>query len=538
MRTERMAYDEQRTFVRPALQSVGHVEHSGRRLYGSEQSVGFQYTNRAPSVHDGLMPSSPYAPTGPVHMAGPSRRPLPTPRTRPESMPPPPRQSPLVVQAPAPSRPAILVPSATLTASPTAPPARRPLPTPALSPAKPSTKHSSIDLTARPASPVKSVIAAINPNPDRDLRIPSSFSRRTAPPPDANHPPPLASAASFATPPPTWPRSPPSETQESKFPPLWTRTLPPTSSPIGANVIERRSTVSGVLPHTVPPPRPEHHRAESPERAQPAQLLQSSSSHRPLPSSPTEPPRIPSLHQRVPASSEDEHDITSLSDTSSLSAQDEYEPMTFADPMQAEDDEIVFARNAHIPSPQYGIRDLPTRSRIAIANRDDSQNANGIVPGNQQEQTTRTRPTHSATLPQPPTPSSSTPQSQPQTTGFPQSPRARISPPVSGLFTSFSDHSPASGTSTTEPRSLTLRFASMSLAEEREREREKQTEQEISSPTLAQSPTRAAPGPTSPVRQQQGWPSNMPPLPRTPGNTARPFFGTTNVTSESALPTY
>ncbi|KAG8216876.1 hypothetical protein J3R82DRAFT_7142 [Butyriboletus roseoflavus] len=305
-----MAYDEQRTFARPALQSVMHVEHDGRRMYGRGQAVvnGFQYTNQTPFAHDGFVSSPSYAPTGPIHMAGPSRRPLPTPRTRPESMPPPPRQSPLVVQAPAPSRPAILAPSATLATSPTAPPARRPLPTPAI----PSTKHASVDLTARHASPVKSIIGAINPNPnpEPDLRIPSSFSRRTAPLPDLNNRPP----APF-TPLSTWPRSPRSdghETQESKISPLRARKFPPPSSaPIGNNVIERRSTVSGVFPPTVP------RRAESPEHTQPPKRLQSSPPRRPLPSSPTSPPRVPSFHQRVSASSEDEYDISSPSDISS-----------------------------------------------------------------------------------------------------------------------------------------------------------------------------------------------------------------------------
>ena len=527
-----MAYDEQRTFGTRPLQNDMHVEHDGRRMYGRGQSIGFQYTHVSPP------PTRGYAPAG-IHMAGPSRRPLPTPRTRPESMPPPPRQHPLVVQAPAPSRPAILAPSATLAVSPTAPPSRRPLPTPALPAARPP-KHGSIDLTARPPSPVKS---SVNAYPDRDLRIPSSFSRRTAPLPDVSQRPLPPPAVPLSTPPPTWPRASRSDThemQQSNSAPLWNRNLPATSSaPIGANVIERRSTVSGVfppavLPTAVPPLRPDR-RAESPERAQPAQRPQFSPSRRPLPSSPTEPPHVLSIHQRVPASSEDEREPSSPSDTSSLSDRDPYQPMTFADPMQVEEDEheIMFARNAHTPSPQYGIRDLPSRSRIAIANRDDSQNANVAASDTQHEQTTRSHPVRSATLPQPPASSSTTPQGQPQTTGLPQSPRARMSPPVPSSFTPFPDRSP--GTPSGEHQSLTLRFASMGLAEERERERERQTQQEVPSPTPAQSPVRATPGPTSPVRQQPGWPANVPPLPRTPGNTRR-FFGTTDVPSEFALP--
>ena len=536
-----MAYDEQRTFAtRPGLDNAMHVEHDGRRMYGRGQSIGFQYTNQPSFVPSVLASSSPtrgYAPTGPIHMAGPSRRPLPTPRTRPESMPPPPRNAPLVVQAPAPSRPAIL---ATLTTSPTVQPARRPLPTPtpALTATRPANKHASVDLSSRPTSPVKSIVGAINANPDRDLSIPSSFSRRTAPLPDANKRHPLPPAASFSTPPPTWPRSPHSDahsTQEFKSAPLWNRNLPVASSAqIGASGIERRSTVSGVpsptvFPPAVPPPRSHLRRSESPERAQPAQRPQFSPSRRPLPSSPTEPPRVPSLHQRVLAPPEDENELPSPSDVSSLSGSDSYEPMTFADPLEEDEDkelEIVFARSAHSRSPQYGIRNLPTRSRIAIANRSDNQNANAIVSDTQQEQANRPPSAPPTTLAQTPAPKSSIPQAQPQTTALPQSTR----PPVSTPFASFTNRSPL-GSPTAEPQSLTLRFASMGLAEERERGRERETQQRVSSPARTQSPVRAAPDPTSPVRQQQGWPANVPPLPRTPGK-SRPFFGTMDVSSK------
>lgn len=530
-----MAYDEQRSFsTRPAL------HNDGRRVFGREQSIGFRFTSPPSSfVPVSSPPTLTYAPTTPI---GSSRRPLPTPRTRPESMPPSVRQSPLVVQSPAPSRPAILAPSATLPTSPTAPPARRPLPTPALQATRPSTKHASIDLTARPTSPVKSVISAFNANPDQDLRIPSSFSRRTAPLPDAIQRPLPPPAASFSTPPPTWPhasRFDTHETRASNSVPFWNRNLPaPSPAQIGANVIERRSTVSGILPPAVlqpaaPPPRTDLRRSESPERAQTAQRSQFSPSRRPLPSSPTEPPRVPPFHQRIAVPPEDEHEPSSPSESSSVSDRDSYEPMTFADPMRAEDDEddTLFVRNASAPSPEYGIRDLPTRSKIAIANRDDSQSNNTT----QQEHVTRSRTVRPATFPQPPASNESTPQAPSQTVVLPQSPRARMSPPVSSSFTPLSDRGPALGTASAEPQSLTLRFASMGLAEEREREREKQSHQ-VSSPSLPQSPIRAAPGPTSPVRQQQGWPANVPPLPRTPGNATRPFFGTTDVPGESVLP--
>ncbi|KAG9313408.1 hypothetical protein JVU11DRAFT_5727 [Chiua virens] len=426
---------------------------------------------------------------------GPSRRPLPTPRSRPESMPPPPRQSPLVVQAPAPSRPVILSQSAVFPISPTAPPARRPLPTPVLSPPKPATKHSSLDLTARPTSPVKS---AINTDTDPDLRIPSSFSRRTAPLLDVNH-----------HLPPTLPNPHP-DTHETQSAPLWNRNLPSAPAP---TVIERRSTVSGVFPPAALQPRSNPPRTQSPQHP-PAQRLQSSPTRRPLPSSPTEPPRIPHYHEC------DDHDISSPNEFS-LPHPYTYEPITFADPQAEEDDddddEIVLSTDTNASSPKYGIRDLPARAWIAIANR-DNQTPVVTSPSTQHEQTTRQRPVRSVTLPQPPAS-----ESQPSTPGLPQSPRAPVSPPASG-------RSPAPTSPALEHQSLTLRFAAMGLAEERTREREKQA---MSSPSPAQSPTRAAPGPTSPVRQQHGWPTNVPPLPRTPGSTTRPVFGTVDVTMKT-----
>ncbi|KAF8137511.1 hypothetical protein EV363DRAFT_666897 [Boletus edulis] len=212
--------------------------------------------------------------------------------------------------------------------------------------------------------------------------------------------------------------------------------------------------------------------------------------------------------------------------------------MRFADPMRVEDsdeeDEIVFARNALTPSPEYGIRDLPTRSRIAIANRDDGQNAGTVVPETQQEQATPARTVRSTPLPQPPASSSSTPR-QSQTTIIPQSPRVSTSPPISSPFKSFPNRSPL-GSPTAEPQSLTLRFASISLAEERERERQRQPQQQVSGPIRSQSPVRTVPGPASPVRQHQGWPVNVPPLPRAPGNSTRPFFGTTDVSMVQGQP--
>ena len=294
------------------------------------------------SVYAHPPPTRPYA-------LPPTRRPLPTPRPRPESMPPPLRDA-LVVQAPAPSWPAAVLPSPT---------PRRPLPTPA-------PRHASIDLADRPAIP------------DRDLRIPSSFSRRTAPLPDP---------AAFSPPPPR---------------------------PPGNPVMERRSTVSGAPPAQSSPPR------------------------RPLPSSPTAPPRVPSLHPRVPASSEDDRGPSSPLD---MSDDEAYEPITFADP-----DRVV------TPSPQYGIRDLPSRSRMAIASR--------------------------------PAPAPDSPASRPH------SPQARP-------LTAFSQRIPPPAAA---PQSLTLRFAAMGLAEERERQAQ-------------QSPAQS---PTSPMRQQHTWSANMPPLPRAP----------------------
>ncbi|KIJ09756.1 hypothetical protein PAXINDRAFT_102181 [Paxillus involutus ATCC 200175] len=522
---------------------------------------------------------------------GPSRRPLPNPKSRPESMPPPPRHTqPPLIQAPAPSRPAILTHSAdpstssssgassfssTLSStSPTipvtAPGGRRPLPTPVLK----STKHASLDLRpihVRPTSPVKSILTDTSNNAQLDRGLPSSFTRRIGGNSGVDNPSHGGSAssgnASFTTPPLGGSRTAVSEahqtqrapsilppeppTSPNRFVPLWKRNLPAASpAPNGTTVMERRSTVSGAVPAGTP--LYAHGRAESPERRQPAspQQTQLSPSRRPLPSSPPPPARQQSIHQRIAASSGTDDDLdadlSSPSDVSTDIEVEQYEPMTFADPLEEEEEELEdrhgIART-RTPSPQYGIRDLPHRSRVAIAGRLDTPNLvndNGATvmgvasweqeqaqrqaqtPRKEHQSQPRMRPVRSATLPRPPTSSSALGQEHEQGVGISQSPRAT---PASSPF---ADRGGGGG----EHQSLTLRFASLGLAEERERERQRGS----ASPTRGTSPTRGAgAGPTSPTRQQQGWPTNVPPLPRTPGSTSQPFFGVSTASASQPL---
>ncbi|KIJ61632.1 hypothetical protein HYDPIDRAFT_115806 [Hydnomerulius pinastri MD-312] len=554
-----------------------------------------------------------------------SRRPLPTPKARPESMPPPPRP---LIQAPAPSRPAILTHSASLASvspepsstsafgTPASPSSsgvsggRRPLPTPLLR----STKHASLDLRSgvagpvstgeRPPSPVKSIIGMINGAErereiERERGLPSSLTRRQTEvvrstagggptPPStwsqssgaiASNAPPLPNPHGDPDPPPSSP---------TKFVPLWKRNLPsasavPAPTRNGTLGSERRSTVSGA-PFSAPisarapavPTQNGYTRAESPSRPQPqpphsfqptqTQTNQSSPSRRPLPSSPNPShsnalSRAGSLHQRVAASSGSDsegvgEDISSPSDVSTDEddfargqgyggraragrggGEYEDEPITFADPR---------GDDARTPSPLYGIRDMPLR-------RGGGGGMNGISGDGQerafpqtqsfsQTQTqiktqaqaqaqarTKTRPARSATLPQPPssfvTPSSASPSS-----------------PVPTAANSDA------------PQSLTLRFASMGLVQDQERGRER--ENGNTSPTRGSSPTRQQqqqqgyPSPftrsESPTRNtgtmtplssptRQGWPSTVPPLPRTPqigagnGIGNMPFFSVSGV---------
>ncbi|KAF8842865.1 hypothetical protein BDN67DRAFT_946588, partial [Paxillus ammoniavirescens] len=641
--TAGMAYNHQHAYARSPIQGQQYHDprlHPSQRLplqpqsqqQSQQQSSGFQYTNqlaqpRQPQPHHPLpnyiahprprsqpffsppsahfsqnppnppqhlqhvpAPSSSFLPPSnpsPRHLpqsiptTGPSRRPLPTPKSRPESMPPPPRHTqPPHIQAPAPSRPAILTHSADPPSSSssgassfssplssdsptipcTAPGGRRPLPTPLLK----STKHASLDLRpihVRPTSPVKSITNDTSNNGQLDRGLPSSFTRRIGGNSSVDNLSHGSSASSvntsFTTPPLSGSRTAVSEAHQTQRPsvipptspngfvPLWKRNLPTASpAPNGTTVMERRSTVSGAVPAGTP--LYAHGRAESPERRQPAspQQTQLSPSRRPLPSSPPPPARQRSIHQRIAASSGTDDDLdaelSSPSDVSTDIEVEQYEPMTFADPLEEEEEELEDRHRT--PSPQYGIRDLPHRSKVAIAGRLDTPNLvndNGTtvvgIALREQEQEQRqaqtlrkeqsqprTRPVRSATLPQPPTSSSALGQQHEQGVGISQSPRAT---PASGPF---ADRGGGGG----EHQSLTLRFASLGLAEERERERQRGSV----SPTRGMSPTRGAGAcPASPTRQQQGWPTNVPPLPRTPGSTSQPFFGVSTVSASQPL---
>ncbi|KAH7922772.1 hypothetical protein BV22DRAFT_1037147 [Leucogyrophana mollusca] len=413
-----------------------------------------------------------------------SRRPLPTPRARPESMPPPARQTP-TIQAPAPSRPAILTHAASLSAdspSSTSPPtsassnnSRRPLPTPLPR----STKHASLDLRMRPPSPVE------ESGPEQIL--PSSLARKPTLPASSMESHSLTGSSSESNP------------TQTKFVPLWKRNLQ-SSSPSPAQVsglsgtssIERRSTVSGV----VAPPKLNGPsiRARSPERPpQVTENTQTSPSRRPLPSSPlvgATPPTVPqqtrshnvttsalsrtpttrSLHSRVPASSGTDDDISSPSDVST--EEEDYIPKQ--DLRAGEGDQ------RRTPSPQYGIRDLPQRSRTIIASKQDP-----IISASAQQtnppltrHNTRNRPTRSATLPQPPISNVPQPREPPNATS------SKDNPPDNG-----------------RGQSLTLRLAAASLG----------GDERSSSPTRREVPSSPA------------WPPNVPPLPRTPGMQSLPF---------------
>ncbi|KAI6040896.1 hypothetical protein EDC04DRAFT_2893670 [Pisolithus marmoratus] len=382
----------------------------------------------------------PVTPTGPSNSP---RRPLPTPKPRPESLPPPSRHAPQI-QAPAPSRPAILTHSASL-ASIDAPStlsspssatssngSRRPLPTPQMR----SVKHTSLDLRVRPTSPAKA-------GPISELPLPLSGpptvplkhnvpgfgeqSDRKALPSASAQVSTRGIAGYGKT---EGPSSP------TKFVPLWKRELQSSPSPAG-NTMGRRSTVSGQ-----PIPKTDMvQRVDLPDTTdKDSELIQTSPSRRPLP-----PPKssafsgdedirqnrvMRSIHARVPASSKGD--------------EDEY----FPHPDFEEDEPIVFASpedDGDAPSPQYGILDLPQHRRTVLANPenipgDTRPEGGGIVSSTSH----RVRPVRSATLPHAP---SSVPSTGSRT-------------PTSDNTSKLINDRGSSG------QSLTLRLAALGLAEE------------------------------------------------------------------------
>lgn len=377
------------------------------------------------------------------------RRPLPTPKPRPESLPPPSRHTPQI-QAPAPSRPAILTHTASL-ASIDAPStlsspssttssngSRRPLPTPQIR----SVKHTSLDLRFRPTSPVKASI--------QEKFLPSSSALPSVP---AGHNVPVSGEQSDRKPLPSpsaqaatrgitgnskmeGPSSP------TKFVPLWKRELQ-TSPSLAGNILPamgRRSTVSGQ-----PVPKIDIvQRGDLPDTMdKDAESVQTSPSRPPLP-----PPKSSafsggvglaqnhvtrSTHSHAPASSKsDQNECFSHPDF------DEEDPIVFAD---LEDDRDT-------PSPQYGIRDLPQRSRTVIANHenipDDRRREGGDIVATNGVTSQRARPMRSATLPHAPS-----------------------SVPWTGSHTqTFDDTSKFTNDRGSTGQSLTFRLAALGLAEE------------------------------------------------------------------------
>ena len=400
-----------------------------------------------------------------------SPRPLPTPKPRPESLPPPPRHLPQL-QAPAPSRPAILThspsfasvdppsslssPSSTTSSNG----ARRPLPTP-----QRYAKHTSLDLRARPSSPVKiSIAEQLLPSLSR---LPSKPSMRDVSGSDKKSDGNLSPTTStqIST------RSTAGDNKVSglssptKFVPLWKRELQTSPSPVGNNApaMERRSTVSGQSA-----PKVDAVRGSDTSDSIRRDRVQTSPTRRPLP-----------LPQKdaLPSSRGLAHTSTAPSmytqaPASSLTGQENYldadteEPMVFADPEDG----------ARTPSPQYGIRDLPQRSRTVIANRGnvaDSVQLNDRPTSKDVGQ--RIRPVRSATLPHPPP-------------SFPpQNPRV----PVTSDTLSLINNRSGGG------QSLTFRLAAMGLSEE-----------------FSTSPTRQLP--------DSRFPENVPPPPRFPTAQSHP----------------
>ncbi|KAH7886949.1 hypothetical protein F5I97DRAFT_1079215 [Phlebopus sp. FC_14] len=403
-----------------------------------------------------------------------SRRPLPTPKARPESFPLHSHQSPQI-QAPAPSRPAILTHSASLASagspssmsspsSSSSNGSRRPLPTPLPR----STKHASLDLRVRPSSPVKTSIAEQLLPSSLTRRPTLSSSRQNQPIPEGREDPKPAPSKSVNY---SMHEQPEASSPPTKFVPLWKRNLASSPSPAPAscssgvdnmrerNVVVNPDLVDKWLDHA-----------------------QTSPSRRPLPSSPQTcvtsmvNVRGRSGHMRVAASSGTDEEISSPSDPST--DEGEYEPIVFADPM-----------GERTPSPQYGIRDLPQRSRTMIANRGNISNDH--IPGRRpihktpsppKQPQSRTRPTRSATLPQPPV------------SGQPHNSPAPFSSNTSSVVAGNGG------------RSLTFRLASIALTEERRN----------------QSPERALTSPTPPPPPSSGWPTNLAPLPRTPTSQPSP----------------
>lgn len=388
----------------------------------------------------------------PVTPASPSnfyRRPLPTPKPRPESLPPPSRHTPQI-QAPAPSRPAILTHTASL-ASIDAPStlsspssatssngSRRPLPTPQMR----SVKHSSLDLRIHSTNPVKpSIPDKLLPSLSRPPTVPSKHNvpgsgeqsdRKSLPSAYAQ-----VSARDIVG-----DRKMEGPSSPTKFVPLWKRELQTSPSPAGniLPAIGRRSTVSGQ-----PVPKADVvqcvHTPDTMEKG--SEVGQTSPSSRPLPL-----PKSSAVSGGVGAAQNHvTRSILIRPLTSSKSDENEYPPHPDFD----EEEPIVFANpesDRDTPSPQYGILDLPQRHQTIVANHENTpgstfrEGGDTVAPKGVPSQ--GVRPTRSATLPH--TPSSVI------STG------SRI--PTSDDTSKLINDRSSSG------QSLTFRLAALGLAEE------------------------------------------------------------------------
>lgn len=391
-----------------------------------------------------------------------SRRPLPTPKLRPESLPPLKKVQPLdsQIQAPAPSRPAILAQYFSPADSLTSNGHRRPLPMPQLRYAK----HASLDLRGHSSNPFEASIT------DKRLSSPQErlkfighdilgSDRQSSPNPSLSIT--TQSSTSDIT-------SSFTQTSPTKFVPLWKREPQTSLSSIGdrASAMGQQNAVSApkgdVVQHSDPPD----------SMVDTLHRSQTSPTRRPLPS----PTRSFANGRTLVNPLFSVQALVSTMGTEegpfSHSSSEEEQPMIFADPEDGK----------RTPSPQYGIRDLPQRSRTAIVNRANAIDATHDPGSSGAPQ--RRRPARSATLPQPPSSPSS--QIPPSTNGNPSCP--------------INDRG--------GEQSLTFRLAALGLAEE----------------LGSANSTRQLPDPH--------WPKKVPPLPRPPApqpNVPKKLSDTTTV---------
>ncbi|KAI0318503.1 hypothetical protein OF83DRAFT_1115441 [Amylostereum chailletii] len=305
--------------------------------------------------------------------------------------PPIPRQT---ISAPSPQYPVQILPSRNAAENTAISPtngalARRPLPTPGSAPKQPSSAFVRSPLptpepTPSPASPPPRNQPMSPPTP-----VTTSPNRRPLPHPSFRLP--NSSEESFRSSSPI--KSPPlpvldsRPSSPSKFVPYWKRNLPS----LNTGPITPVSPADTDPPPDAPPP--------GPLRAQ----GKSVSNGRPLPPSPSMPPDLSSLNLGSPGPVHTDPTIPKVSAISvprGWPVQDDAPlrspprlpaSLRSTSPVRAGSDDL--SRQARAPSPQYGIRDLPPRSR-ASENKTTHYNDTSAVG----------RPSRSSTLPQPSAP--------------------------------------------------------------------------------------------------------------------------------------